>query len=64
MGILAHEIGHILSRGKGGEVGADREMWERYGIRIQYVSSEYGEDLEFINKKDIRTIFDKINIIF
>jgi hypothetical protein len=64
MGILAHEIGHILSDGKGGEEGANREMYKRYGIHIQYVDSEYGRNLEYISKEDIRTIFNRINIIF
>lgn len=57
-GILAHEIGHLISGG--GERQADRIMYETYGIKIRYKDSKYGNRLEYLTKKDI----EKLNEYF
>ena len=53
-GVLAHEIGHIIS--KGGENAADNIMLKKYGIRIKYASTDYGDFLQYLTPNDIELL--------
>lgn len=60
-GILAHEIGHLLTGMKGCnkfediecEIAADKAFTKKSGIKILYKDSSYGKSLQCIDKKDI-----------
>lgn len=47
LGVLAHEVGHLISGG--GEKAADNIMLKKYGIKIQYASTDYGDNLQYLN---------------
>lgn len=64
MGLLAHEIGHLIMLAKGKErhfePQADKAIEDLLGIKIRYRSGEYGEDLQYLNAKDIEKMLSFI----
>jgi hypothetical protein len=52
LGILMHELGHIMAGPKGSEEAANNAVFEQTGIRIYYGGNS---NLEFIDRAD----FDK-----
>lgn len=54
-GVLAHEIGHLISGG--GERAADNIMLKKHGIKIQYASTDYGDNLQYLNTVDAMKFF-------
>ena len=60
MGLLAHEIGHLilLARGKENhnEPEADRAIEDLLGIKIRYKSGKYGDDLQCLSGGDTDTM--------
>lgn len=59
LGVLAHEIGHLISGG--GERAADSIMLEKYGIKIQYASTDYGDNLQYFNAVDAIKFLELFN---
>lgn len=51
LGILFHEIGHLILGPRGTELQADRAAEGYFKIRIKYKSSRYGKDLQYVDKK-------------
>jgi hypothetical protein len=51
--IFAHEIGHLISPKKG-EAEANEAMHKAYGITIRYKDSKWGDNLEYLDPKDIK----------
>jgi hypothetical protein len=51
-GILLHELGHSCDVGYG-EEAANEAIYEMWGIRIYYVDSEYGKEIEWIKDNNI-----------
>lgn len=49
IGVLLHEIGHLLAGPNGTEERANELIYETLGIRIWYVNSPYGEHLEYVD---------------
>ena len=55
-GLLAHEVGHLLAVQRDAnhsEKAADRAVFVSYGLVIRYRDSEYGDNLECLDKKDV-----------
>ena len=48
--ILLHEVGHLLAGPKGNERDANREIEKLTGVKIRYVDSLYGDDLESLSE--------------
>ncbi len=63
MGLLAHEIGHILvlrTKASHYEPNADRAANKFFGITIRYAQmTPWGEDLQFLLPRDITKVEDK-----
>lgn len=51
-GILAHEIGHLISPDDG-EDEANEAMFEQFRIKVKYKDSRWGENLEYLGPKDM-----------
>jgi hypothetical protein len=57
MGLIAHEIGHILAgEREHREYKADEAANRYFGIDIKYKDSEYGYFLQYLNKRDIEKV--------
>ena len=60
MGLLAHEIGHLIVLARGKEIHyepeADKAIEDLLGIKIRYKSGKYGEDLQYLSEKDTDTM--------
>lgn len=63
MGILAHEIGHLLAGYEADEITADIVVRNVLDVRIRYKNSEWGNNLQFLNKKDIKVFEEAIKKI-
>lgn len=61
MGILAHEIGHLIAGYEADEITADITAKNALGVRIRYMNSEYGRNLQFLNKADIKIMQAMLN---
>lgn len=59
-GILAHEIGHLYTRGD--EKEANAYMLVTFGIKIRYKDSAYGDRLEYLTKRDIDKLLGYFDI--
>lgn len=61
--LLAHEVGHVLSRryqGRNGESNAD-QMAERYfGVKIKYIDSPHGDQLEYVTPSQARRVMEMV----
>jgi len=53
LGILMHELGHILIGPEGAEYDANRAA-QQLGIQIRYQSSQFGRDVETIDRRDFK----------
>ena len=49
LGILMHELGHIIAGPSKGELAANRAAENAFGILIKYGRSKHGQDLEYID---------------
>lgn len=59
MGILAHEIGHLISGvGDHTELEADKVANKFFGIHIRYKGSEYGEHLQYLSLNDTMNVWE------
>jgi hypothetical protein len=47
--ILLHEVGHLLAGPDASEEDANRAIEKCSGLKIDYVDTRYGEDLETLN---------------
>jgi hypothetical protein len=61
MGILAHEIGHLIAGYEADEITADITARNALGVRIRYKNSEHGRNLQFLNKADTEMMQDILN---
>lgn len=52
LGLLMHELGHILAGPSKGEKAANDAIRNYSGVKIHYGPSKYGENLEYISKSD------------
>jgi hypothetical protein len=54
MGLLVHEIGHLLlGSEEHEEYEADLAAMEKFGITVRYKDSRYGDFLQYLDGKDI-----------
>ena len=61
MGILAHEVGHLLiGKNNHEEKEADKVANKFFKINIQYKDSLYGNDLQFLSVNDMLKVYDWI----
>lgn len=51
IGIILHEIGHLLAGRSGSEADADRAAEGYFQVRIRYTNSRYGESLQYVDRK-------------
>jgi hypothetical protein len=58
--ILAHEIGHLLAGPKRSENAVNKEVYKKFGVRIIYLQTPYGDNLEYVNKNDAYYLFQKL----
>lgn len=62
IGILAHEIGHLLLRGTDhSESEADIIANKFFDIHIRYKNSKYGNDLQYLTLNDTMNVWDWLN---
>lgn len=61
MGILAHEIGHLIAGYEADEITADIVARNTLGVRIRYKNSEHGRNLQFLNKTDIKIMQEELS---
>ena len=52
LGLLMHELGHILAGPTKGEKAANDAILDYSGVTVHYGSFCYGPNLEYINKSD------------
>lgn len=67
MGLIAHEIGHLLAGNvEHPEKEADRLAQMFFGIRIRYRNSSYGKRLQYLNDDDTNIVYGWVldNAIF
>ena len=52
LGLLLHEVGHLLAGQQAGEAQADRAAHRYSGLTIRYRDSTYGKRLEWLSPRD------------
>lgn len=52
LGILLHEVGHVLAGQRASEKRSNETILKASGIRVRYRDSRYGSRLEWIRTKD------------
>jgi len=58
MGLIAHEVGHIMVGYQGTEEDADKAANELFGIKIRYSDFPYGKDLQYLSEHDTIVLRD------
>lgn len=61
--LLAHEAGHVLARKynkSDGEAVADRMAEQFFGVKIQYIDSKYGGQLEYLSPTQARKVLERV----
>lgn len=53
LGILLHEVGHLIAGPDGTEEDANEAVEEDSGIEVFYEDTEFGEELECIDEDDV-----------
>lgn len=62
MGIIAHEIGHLLvGEIEHSELEADKAANKFFDIRIHYEDSKYGNHLQYLNLNDTMNVWEWLN---
>ncbi|MFH1399000.1 MAG: M48 family metalloprotease [Candidatus Woesearchaeota archaeon] len=62
-GVLAHEIGHLFAS-NWSEEAADKATNKMFGITILYASTDFGENLQYLQRDDIMKFLQKCHIMF
>jgi hypothetical protein len=60
LGVLAHEVGHLLAGPRGSEVQADQAVARRLGVNVSYLSSAHGERLQWLYPAMRRRLLDQL----
>ena len=62
MGVLAHEVGHLLhGKVEHTEGEADKEANKFFSIKILYKDSKYGKRLQYLNLDDTMNVWEWLN---
>ena len=62
MGILAHEVGHLLvGKVEHSELEADKTANKFFDIHIRYKDSKYGNRLQYLNLNDSMNVWEWLN---
>ena len=59
-GLIAHEIGHVISGPRGSEAAADLAAKARLSVTIRYKSSRHGENLEWSEPHAAARLLDEL----
>lgn len=62
-GVLAHEIGHLLAD-NWSEEAADDAVNKAFGITIKYASTDFGDNLQYLQKEDIIKFLQRCHSMF
>lgn len=60
MGILAHEVGHLLSGSNSSELEADHAVMRKLGVTIHYMDSKFGDSLQTLDRDDTEFMLNNI----
>lgn len=58
LGLLLHELGHLIDPDEDSELWIDRLASRTFGIHIHRVDTPYGNNLEYIASRNVRTAID------